>query len=425
MRKTDIVIIGAGPYGLSIAAHLSAQGADFRIFGKPMAVWRDNMPPGMFLKSEAFASDLFDPKGELTLKNYCRENGRPYAHVGVPVSRELFCEYGVAFQQRFVPGLEDHQVTKVRREEAGFRLELESGEICWARRIVVAVGISHYAHLPQELTGLPPKLVHHSSQQQDLNDYKGKVVAVIGAGSSAVDMAAAVHQAGADTKLFSRRTKIWFHQPPEQLHFLKRMIRRIVKPRSGLGLGWRSKLACDLPLVFHSMPSRFRIRVTRGHLGPSASWTTRKLVEGNVEIRLEMNLQKASVRDGQVALEFINQVGQPETILVDRVVAGTGYRVDMNSLGFLDKEILANVRCEQGTPILSRTFESSVPGLYFVGVTAANSFGPLLRFAWGARFTAQTLVACLLRTRSRFDVTNIVRLGSLRRLLSEPTSRAA
>lgn len=398
---TDIAIIGAGPYGLSIAAHLCERGAEFRIFGRPMGEWRDNMPPGMFLKSEGFASDLFDPGRKLTLKKYCSQRGDAYAHVGQPIARELFCDYGLAFQQKFVPSLETCRVSHVRTAGTSFDIELETGETFRARRVVVAVGISHYAHIPPELAGLPADILRHSSQQQNLANYEGKTVAVIGAGSSAVDMAAALHQAGAVTRLLSRRSKIWFHQPPETLPLSKRLIRKIIKPRSGLGLGWRSKLACDIPLFFHYMPARFRIRVTRGHLGPSASWMTRTLVEGKVDVRLEMKLQGASVRDGRAELEFVNKSGAAEAVLADQVIAGTGYKVNVDRLTFLDDAIRARIIREQATPVLSRHFESSFSGLYFVGVTAANSFGPLLRFAWGANFTARTLTTHLCKTTQR------------------------
>ena len=63
--KVAVVVIGAGPYGLSIATHLRAQQLSFRIFGEPMASWRHHMPQGMSLKSEGFASDLYDPRAPL------------------------------------------------------------------------------------------------------------------------------------------------------------------------------------------------------------------------------------------------------------------------------------------------------------------------------------------------------------------------
>jgi cation diffusion facilitator CzcD-associated flavoprotein CzcO len=55
-KPADVAIIGAGPYGLSVAAHLRSRGREPRVFGDPMKLWRMQMPKGMRLTSEGFAS---------------------------------------------------------------------------------------------------------------------------------------------------------------------------------------------------------------------------------------------------------------------------------------------------------------------------------------------------------------------------------
>src|SRR5579864_2918717 len=120
----DTAIIGAGPYGLSVAAHFRRLGIPFRIFGRPMDSWRAHMPKGMLLKSDGFASNIYAPKGGFTLKQFCAERGIKYADDGVPVSRETFTAYGLAFQERLVPELEDKLVTGVEHAPEGFLLEL-------------------------------------------------------------------------------------------------------------------------------------------------------------------------------------------------------------------------------------------------------------------------------------------------------------
>src|ERR1700739_4804318 len=116
MNSSDVVIIGAGPYGLSIAAHLRARNVHFRIFGSPMRTWIEQMPKGMRLKSDGFASSLFEPDSKFTLEAYCREKGLPYADLGLPVPLETFVAYGLEFQKRFVPQLEQKSVVSLRRD---------------------------------------------------------------------------------------------------------------------------------------------------------------------------------------------------------------------------------------------------------------------------------------------------------------------
>ena len=125
MKPSDVAIIGAGPYGLSIAAHLRARNVDFRIFGSPMHTWRAHMPKGMRLKSEGFASSLYDPDSAFTLEAYCKEKGLPYADTALPVPLETFTAYGLEFQKRFVPDLEDKLVVSLRRTGDGYQVALK------------------------------------------------------------------------------------------------------------------------------------------------------------------------------------------------------------------------------------------------------------------------------------------------------------
>src|SRR6266550_5629358 len=108
---TPIAIVGAGPYGLSIAAHLRGHGIPFRIFGSPMVSWLNRMPKGMCLKSEGFASSLSDPEGLYTLKRFCAEQGLEYADQSYPIPLDTMAAYGLAFQKKFAPDVEDRTVT--------------------------------------------------------------------------------------------------------------------------------------------------------------------------------------------------------------------------------------------------------------------------------------------------------------------------
>src|SRR5262245_14852482 len=145
---TSVAIIGAGPNGLSIAAHLRARGISYRIFGTPVDTWRRHMPAGMMLKSDGFASNLCGPDGQGTLAAYCAERGIPYHPTKIAVSLELFIDYALDFQQRFVPDVEDRQVVAVDKAGDGFTLTLDGGETFTADFVVGAVGITHFGQIP-------------------------------------------------------------------------------------------------------------------------------------------------------------------------------------------------------------------------------------------------------------------------------------
>ncbi len=163
----ETAIVGAGPYGLSIAAHFRSRGIPFRIFGRPLDSWLAHMPKGMMLKSDGFASNIYDPDAKFTLQQFCAERGIKYADMGIPVHLETFGEYGLAFRDRMVPELEDKVVTSIERAADGFQLRLDDGEEVKARRVVLAVGITHFEHVPTNLTHLPVQLVSHINRHHD------------------------------------------------------------------------------------------------------------------------------------------------------------------------------------------------------------------------------------------------------------------
>jgi Pyridine nucleotide-disulphide oxidoreductase len=389
MPKCDVAIIGAGPYGLSIAAHLKARGIDFRIFGNPMHTWLTHMPKGMRLKSEGFASSLYDPESTFTLETYCKEKGIPYADIGLPVPLEVFSSYGLEFQRRFVPGLEHKVVTSLRRSADGFSIQIEDGENISARRIVMAIGLTHYKYVPPLLGALPEEFATHSSRHSTVDQFRGREVAIVGAGASALDLAALLHQAGAQVQVVARKPVIRFHDPPENLK--PSFIDRLRTPVTGIGPGWKLFLCTNTPLLFRQMPQKFRFDKVKTVLGPAPCWFTKEEVVGKIPLNVGVSVTDATVKSGRVNLQLTDGAGAQKTLVVDNVIAATGYRVDLRRLAFMDSDLQSAIESVEHTPVLSSNFESSAPGLYFVGVSAANTFGPLLRFAYGAGYTARRI----------------------------------
>ena len=392
VSMTDIVIIGAGPYGLSLAAHLRPTGRSVRIFGAPMNSWSRHMPQGMHLKSEGFASDLYDPGAEFTLQAYCAEQSIPYSDIGLPVAIKTFIDYGLEFQKRYVSELENVQITSLAQSAGCFELTTATGELVCARQVVVAAGIVNFAFLPAPLAAIASANVSHSSKHSDLTGFKGQKVVVLGAGASAVDVAVLLRQIGAEVELVARRQAIQFQGPPNEP---RSFLQRVKAPRSGLGLGWRSRMCTDIPLVFHRMPESLRIRAVERHLGPAPCWFTRDAVVGKIPMHLGVTLAGAE-SNGQRARLTLRQPGQDDRVIeADHVIAATGYKAAVSRLTFIDAALQSRIRKVVEAPLLNRHFESSVSGLYFVGAAAANSFGPLLRFAYGAKFAATRVAARL------------------------------
>jgi len=383
----------ARSYGLSLAAHLRAAGIPFRIFGKPMSTWRNHMPKGMFLKSEGFASNLSAPDSASTLEAWCAANAKDYSAQKIPVAVDDFVAYADWFTRTYVPTLEEKNVTNVARHANGYTLTLENGAHVEARRVVMAVGITWFKNIPDTLAALPQAALSHSFDHTDCARFKNREVVVLGAGASAIDTAIAMHDAGAKVKIVARGKTIRFHAPPDNEE--PSILGQLRKPDSGIGPGWRSFFCTNAPLLFHRLPQKLRLDITRRHLGPAPGWFTRAKIEGRIAVQLGQTLESAHMVDGRVALDFRGDNGRSRIVMADHVVAATGYKPDLKRLPFLDGALRDAVEQLEGTPVLSDNFESSLPDLYFLGIAAANSFGPLLRFMVGAEFAAPRLSAHL------------------------------
>jgi thioredoxin reductase len=385
-------VVGAGPYGLSVAAHLRGRHAA-HVFGDPMGGWIQNMPTGMFLKSERDASNLSAPAPGHTLADYYAAAGIPFQSRDDPVPIAVFIAYGLWFQEQFVPEIDRARVRRIDSGKAGFELALDSGETLRARRVVVATGLAEYAYVPDELASLAPGgpaadgPVSHTSQHADLSGFSGRRVAVIGAGQSALESAALLHEAGAEVHVLVRADHVRWGVRQGASWKLR------TKPSSGLGPGWSLFAADRAPGLIHRLPDSSRLYLVRTILGPSGAWWLRDRVVDQVEIRTACQIVHAELDNGAVVIRYSTPSGASEELAVDHVLAATGYRVDLDQTAILSDAVRTQLRRIGSSPRLSKRFESSVPGLFFTGLAAAASFGPVLRFVRGADFTARCVSA--------------------------------
>ncbi|WP_405784096.1 NAD(P)-binding domain-containing protein [Streptomyces sp. NBC_00859] len=395
----DLTVIGAGPYGLSVAAHAASAGLRTRVLGRPMASWRDHMPQGMFLKSEPWSSNLSDPGGSHTLGAFCASRGLRTGH-GSPLPIGTFTDYGLWFAGRAVPPVEELTVTRVRPDSAGLLVETAGDAPFRSRTVALAVGVLPFVNIPAPLRSLPADRCSHSSGHQDLNRFRGQDVTVVGAGQAALETATLLAENGARPRLLARAGHIDWNTTPQPLR--RGPLRSLREPHSGLGTGWRSWVWSEAPGLVRRLPGSTRDRIARNALGPAGAWWLRDRFERQVPVELGYEMRTATVTGGRVRL-VLTAAGDPagrhgtRTVETDHVIAATGFTPGLGRLGhagLLDERLLRSLATvgAGGSPELSAGFESSHPGLFFAGLLAAPSFGPSMRFVHGAGFTAGRLV---------------------------------
>jgi FAD-dependent urate hydroxylase len=383
----DVAIIGAGPYGLSAGVHLRAKGMAVRVFGEPMEFWAKKMPQGMLLRSPRVASNLSDPNRAFTLEAYEAASKRePCA----PLPLDTFVDYGRWFRLQLGSDLDQRTVLRVDRDQSGFRLTLPDGKEIRATRVVIAAGVGQFRRKPTVFQNLCPQQVTHCYEGRDVKKFAGKRVAVIGAGQSALETAALLHEANAQTEIIARRSHLrWIGAHP----WLHRMgpISSLLYSSHDIGPVGISRLVA-YPKVVHHVPLKLRDRIrTRAVRSAGSRWLPERLT--SVKITLGCSVSEANVRGDEIALKLDDGSERH----VDHVVLGTGYQVDLSRYEFLPQSLTRDIEQFDGYPKLTKGFRSSVPKLHFIGATAARSFGPLLYFVAGTEFASRELTANLSR----------------------------
>lgn len=386
----DVIIIGAGPYGLSAYAHLRASGIKTRVFGEPMEFWDKKMPTGMLLRSPREASTISDPHSQFTLEAYEAASGtKPVKRV----ARETFVNYGKWFEAQLGADVDRRSVAQLSRNGSGFNALLADGTTLKSKSVVIAAGIGPFKKTPEQFADLPAARVSHCYEGLDLSSL-GKRVAVIGAGQSALECAALLHEAGVEVDLIARIPELRWIGMHKRLHQLG-PISKMLYSKHDVGPIGISRLVAYPNLMYHvplGMKDTIRKRAVRS---AGAPWLIPRLNE--VKITTGHSVISAKEMAGEVQLKLDNGVEKR----VDHVLLGTGYNVDISKYSFLSPELVKDIHQLDGYPDLAAGFSTSVPGLHFIGATAARNFGPLLYFVAGTEFASKELTRHVVRNLPR------------------------
>jgi len=384
-QEKTTVVIGAGPYGLSSAAHIKSIGIQTLVFGKPMEFWQ-NMPSEMYLKSSWSALNISDHAGKYSLNRFAQSFGIAKQE---PVPLQIFLRYGRWFQQQVVPDVDQTYVQFLGKDGNQFHLDLTDGRSMKASAAIVATGISSFAYIPDFASHLPPTLASHNQAHKDFSQFKHKKVIVVGSGQSALETAALLHEADASVEVISRGPVTWIDR---RLYRYTGPARRIFYPPSDVGppgVNW----VVAFPLLFRRFSDEVRRSLDERAVRPAGAPWLRYKVEGKVTCTENTSILTAIEHGERLHLKLSDGTTRD----VDHIILGTGYRANIHALKFIDPSLLLEIQEHNGSPMLNEWFESSIPQLHFVGALAGYAFGPLCRFVVGSKVAARQVARHLER----------------------------
>ena len=374
---TPFLIVGAGPFGLAMAAWARELGVEHALLGEPMSFWREHMPAGMRLRSGC--DWHLDPRGEHTLVRFLAERGTTPGEAE-PLPLALYLEYAAWFEAEAGVAVERARATGLRREGGRFRVELAGGGVRTADRVLLALGFAPFAHVPEELAARVPGAA--SSHSRDLVDparFAGKRVLVVGGRQSAFESAALLAEAGARTVHVCHR-----HDTPRF---------------TGSDWSWvlpALERIADDPAGFRAMPAEERRALdarfwSEGRL-KLEPWLAPRLRRDEIRVRPGTGIADVEARGSGLRVRL--EPGGP--VDVDHVLYATGYRVDLARVELLRSGgWLERIRCVDGLPELDDTLQCSVPGLHFTSLPATRSFGSFFAFTAAVRTSARLVGAAL------------------------------
>jgi FAD-dependent urate hydroxylase len=392
----EVVVIGAGPYGLSASAYLQNEGVEPYVIGQSMAFWKQNMPAGMLLRSKTEASNIAAPQKHLSIAAYEKVIGRKIAD---PLPIQDFIAYGDWFQKQVAPHLDTRQVRNLSHHQNIFELTMDDAEKMYAKSVVLALGIGPFLYRPEQFAGIPRELAPHSSELSDFSQFRGKRVAVIGKGQSALEYAALLHENHADVEILTRAPALIFRPFAWRKHIFRKLTSgpllplsyRIIPP-TDLGDVWTARKMANPDLFRRQSPEVQQALLNACARPIGAYWLQPRLER--VRVRTSVSVTGVAIAGTGLKLELSDATSER----VDFVVLATGYKIDVAKYSILASSLQPRVhKTPEGYPVLDTSLQTSVDGLYMAGVIAEKTLGPTLRFVTGTSNAGPRLAAAVTR----------------------------
>ena len=370
--ETDLLIIGAGPFGLAVAARAAHDGVQHLIVGRPMEFWRKHMPKGMFLRS---ACDWhLDPLNVHTIEAFLSGQGKKPSDVE-PLSLDFYLSYADWFQAQKRIDPVPVYIEKLESSDGRFSATTVAGSVINARRVVLAPGFKHFAHAPEELVArLPRDRFQHTSEFVDFNEVKDKRFLIIGGRQSAYEWAALLLEAGVAAVHVSHR-----HPSPAFAEADWSWVNRMVDNMADDPSWFRRLSQAEKDEVSHRMWAEGRLKLE--------PWLEPRLKDERVKVWPQTQVVSSTQVNGQVQVSLSNGA----KLSVDKIVLATGYKVDIARLPILSRSFLEKLETRNGFPVLDDHFETSVPNLFITSMPAMQDFGPFFGFTIAVRTSAKLI----------------------------------
>jgi FAD-dependent urate hydroxylase len=371
MDTTSLLVVGAGPYGLAVAARARERGIDTVVVGHPLGFWTGHMPAGMFLRSGV--DWHLDASGVHTFEAFVGERGLLPTELD-PIPIGVFIDYATWFQVQKQLTIHDQLVSVLEKTDAGFVASFEDGSQIGAERVVAAPGNGYFAHVPEWCAALPAGVGSHTSDFVRFDEVAGQRVLIVGGRQSAYEWAALLGEHDV-----ARVHIVHRHDVPRFERVNWRFVDDYMDVTIRIPGWWRSLSRAEQEQIEQRFWEVGRLTLEW--------WLVPRLIGDRFHLWPNAQVIGVTAEPGATVVTLSNG----ERLSVDRVIFATGYKADLANVPYL-RTLISHIAVADGFPVLDENFESSVSGLYFAGFAASRDFGPFFGFTKACPAAATLIV---------------------------------